>query len=383
MVRVLSKIALITSVALLGCSAGSVGDDADPDGSSWPDDPPPGEGGGGASDGGAGGKADDLVVPPADCPEDVICVDSLPFTDTNTTAGASAELDGYGCDPNVNEGGPERVYRLDLAKEGLLVASLDALGAGVDVDIHILQELDAGACVDRGHWDAAALLSPGRFWIVVDSWVDGSGISQEGSYELTIALTTADAHLSEGLDPTVLDSGLVAFARAWAYGDTEELEYGIMDYSMPSTQPRFFVLDLREGQLVYVELGAHGSGSQDPNDMALTGSMSNVSGSHASSVGLVRAAETYWGSNGYSLRLDGLEPGYNDNDRSRAIVVHGADYATQSFVDDNGYLGRSWGCPAVDPAVHEQLIDALAEGRLLLKYFDDSSWLDNSTYVSP
>jgi hypothetical protein len=117
--------------------------------------------------------------------------------------------------------------------------------------------------------------------------------------------------------------------------------------------------------------------------MTLTGSMSNLDGSHASSVGLVRTAETYSGSNGYSLRLDGLEPGFNNNDRSRAIVVHGADYATQSFVDDNGYLGRSWGCPAIDPAVTADLIDTLANGRLLLKYFDDSDWLSSSAYVSP
>jgi len=63
--------------------------------------------------------------------------------------------------------------------------------------------------------------------------------------------------------------------------------------------------------------------------------------------------------------------------------VHGADYATQQFVDDNGYLGRSWGCPATDPAVVDQVIDTLADGRLLLKYFDDPDWLSSSAYVAP
>ncbi len=372
------KIVLLASVVVLGCGAadaqGVPRDDSQADGgtggaaTSTATDP------GGA--GGAGGAGDD-------CPADVICVESLPFVDANTTTGAGATLDGYGCAPDVNEAGPEKVYRVDLAKPGLLVASLDKLGADVDVDVHILEKLDAGACVDRGHWDAVAALDAGQYWVVVDSWVNDSGISQEGDYELTIALNTADAFLDMGLDSTVLDAGLGAFAHAWASGDTDTLEYGIIDYTMPSTQPRFFVLDLRESQMLYAELTSHGEGSQAPGDLKMTGSMSNLEGSHASSVGLVITAETYSGKNGLSLRLDGLEVGFNDNDRSRAIVVHGADYATQKFVDANGYLGRSWGCPAIDPAVHKQLINTMADGRLLLKYFDDPDWLTSSVYVSP
>ncbi|MBW2457881.1 MAG: murein L,D-transpeptidase catalytic domain family protein, partial [Deltaproteobacteria bacterium] len=186
-----------------------------------------------------------------------------------------------------------------------------------------------------------------------------------------------------GLTATVLDAGLRDFAAGWALGDTVELEYGIIDYTLPSIEPRFFVLDLRKGDLLYAEMVSHGEGSQDPNDLTLTGHMSNLEGSHASSVGLVVTAETYNGSNGYSMRLDGLEVGFNDNDRDRAIVVHGADYATQSFVNSYGYLGRSWGCPAIDPAVKNQLIDTLTGGRLLLKYFDDQDWLSSSVYVGP
>jgi len=383
MTRLLNKIAWLTSIAVLGCSA------ADDDGVVA--DPTPAGGGGaggtttdgGSDPGGSGGSGGVGGSGGDDCPADVICVDSFPFVDTNTTIGGNTVLDGYGCAPTTNEAGPERVYRVDLAASGLLVASLDDLGDGVDVDVHILEQLDPGACLDRGHWDAAALVPAGRFWVVVDSWVDTESLSHEGSYELTLALTTGNSHLSEGLAPTVLDAGLRAFALGWEFGDTIELEYGIIDYTMPSIEPRFFVLDLRQGDLIYAELVSHGEGSQDPNDITLTGNMSNLEGSHASSVGLVLTAETYNGSNGYSLRLDGLEVGFNHNDRDRAIVVHGADYATQSFVDDYGYLGRSWGCPAVDPVVTGQLIDTLAGGRLLLKYFDDQGWLSSSVYVGP
>lgn len=383
--RVLYMVALATAVALAACSA----DDGTP---ADPYVPPPSEGGGGGGASGLGGGSTTGTggsglaggsSPSDPCPDGVICVDSLPYTDTNTTSGGAASLDGYSCAPDTDESGPERVYRVDVAEAGLLVASLDELVVGVDVDVHILEQWDASTCIDRGHWDAVALLPAGRYWIIVDSWVDGSGVSQEGSYELTLALNTANDHQSDGLHPTVLEAALRAFDRAWVLGQTMDLEYGIIDYAMPSTEPRFFVLDLRLAELIYLELVAHGEGSQDPSDITMVDSVSNVSGSHASSVGLVATAETYWGSNGYSLRLDGLEPGFNDNDRSRAIVVHGADYATQAFVDTYGYLGRSWGCPAVDPAVTDQLIDTLADGRLLLKYFDDSSWLSSSDYVAP
>ena len=308
---------------------------------------------------------------------------ALPFFDQNTTVGAASNLDGYGCSPGTNESGPEVVYRVEVATEGLFVASLSNLPGDVDVDVHLLEQNDAGACINRGHWNAAALLSPGTYWVVVDSWVDTNGTAFDGAYALDLVQHTADDHTAAGLHPTVYERGLRAFSRAWADGETSRLEYAIIDYSMPSSTPRFFGIDLRDGTMMFTELTSHGSGSQDPNDMQIAANLSNVDGSHASSMGLVRAAETYTGSKGYSMRLDGLEPGYNDHDRSRAIVVHGATYATQDFVNDYGYLGRSWGCPATDPAINASVIDTLSDGALILKYADDSDWLSNSDYVRP
>ena len=105
--------------------------------------------------------------------------------------------------------------------------------------------------------------------------------------------------------------------------------------------------------------------------------------SKQSNLGLLKTAETYQGKHGYSLRLDGLEAGYNDNARARAIVVHGASYATQSFVDAHGRLGRSWGCPAVDSAISRRLIDTIKGGSLLFGYFPDTDWEDGSRYLNP
>ncbi|MBW2528833.1 MAG: murein L,D-transpeptidase catalytic domain family protein [Deltaproteobacteria bacterium] len=379
--RHIGKVALVCSIALLGCSAADGdGSGVDPYDPEWRGDPGHPISGDTSAE---TGKADGPDDPGAPCPAGALCMDRLPFSHNGTTAGGSRDFDGYRCSPEIDESGPEKVYRVDVPEQGLLVASLDHLGAGVDVDVHILQQLSADTCVDRGHWDSAALVARGRFWIVVDSYVDGSGSSKEGSYELSVSLTTADDYASSGLSRTVLGAGLRGFARAWADGVTEELEYGIVDYTRRSIDPRFFVLDLREGQMVYREMVTHGSGSQDPNDATRASRMSNVEGSHSSSMGMARTAETYYGSNGYSLRIDGLEQGYNHRDRPRAIVIHPATYATQAYVDSHGYLGRSWGCPAVDPGVSRQMIDTLKNGRLVLKYFDDSSWLANSRYVAP
>ncbi len=317
------------------------------------------------------------------CPPGVICVDTLPYADDNTTTGAPASLDGYGCAPSTNESGPEVVYRVNVATEGLFVASLSGLPNGVDVDVHLLEEQAANTCIDRGHWDAAALLSPGTYWVVVDSWVDADGQAHDGAYSLDLVQNHADDHATEGLRTPVYQAALRAFDRAWSDGETDRLEYAVIDYSLPSATPRFFGVDLRSGHMIFRELTSHGSGSQDPNDLQMAADLSNVDGSHASSMGLVRAAETYTGSKGYSMRLDGLEPGYNDNDRSRAIVVHGADYATQDFVNSYGYLGRSWGCPATDPTVNASVIDTLSDGALILKYADNADWLANSYFVAP
>lgn len=151
----------------------------------------------------------------------------------------------------------------------------------------------------------------------------------------------------------------------------------LIDYSRPSTEPRLWVIDPRTGTVQFSELVAHGRASGEH----LARSFSNRDGSRQSSLGLFRTAETYQGRHGYSLRLDGLEPGVNDRARSRAIVMHGADYATPEFSARFGRLGRSWGCPALDPAVHREVIDTIRGGNALFAYYPDETWLADSPYL--
>ena len=149
---------------------------------------------------------------------------------------------------------------------------------------------------------------------------------------------------------------------------------GVIDYSRPSTQQRLWVFDLRRQRLLFEEWVAHGRNSGADR----TEPFSNREGNFMSSIGAFTAQETYVGGNGYSLRLDGLEPGFNDHARERAIVIHGAPYVNPTMARMQGRLGRSLGCPAVRLKVAKPLIDALSGGTMVFAYYPDQDWLKRS-----
>jgi hypothetical protein len=185
------------------------------------------------------------------------------------------------------------------------------------------------------------------------------------------------ARAAPTLDPDVLARALEATGCAVSSGAAPRpRRLAVIDYTLPSTRPRLWVFDLERQALLFHEHVAHGRGSG--GDMATA--FSNVEGSHQSSLGLFRTAETYVGENGYSLRMDGLEPGFNDRARERLLVMHGADYVDPAQAKRQGRLGRSWGCPAVRRAVARPVIDSLAQGQLLFAYARDREWLDGTRF---
>ncbi|MCZ0921556.1 murein L,D-transpeptidase catalytic domain family protein [Vibrio diabolicus] len=135
----------------------------------------------------------------------------------------------------------------------------------------------------------------------------------------------------------------------------------IIDYSKPSTEKRFYVVDLDKKKLIYNTYVSHGVNSGKKTATQF----SNVVNSRKTSLGTFLTDTTYYGSNGYSLRLDGLSSGLNDKARERYIVVHGADYANPSFIKKNGYLGRSWGCPALPKKLSREIIDTIKGGSVI------------------
>ena len=184
---------------------------------------------------------------------------------------------------------------------------------------------------------------------------------------------------ARSLNETVLRLALNAAACARNVGSVaNERLLTVIDYSKASTEPRLWVLDLEREQVLFEELVAHGRGSGEN----FATRFSNADGSHQTSLGLFRTADTYVGTNGYSLRLDGLEAGINDRARERAIVMHGAPYVSEFNLRTVGRLGRSHGCPALRPAIARTVIDTIKDGSLLFAYYPDKRWLRGSRFLN-
>lgn len=194
-----------------------------------------------------------------------------------------------------------------------------------------------------------------------------------------VRLLAAMQKLAPAADPAVLSMALQA--RQCAVNKNRvnpgASKLAVIDYSRPSSQKRLWVFDIKQQRLLFDEYVAHGEGSGDN----MAHAFSNVDNSHQSSLGLFTTAETYYGQNGYSMRMDGLEPGVNDNARARAIVMHGADYVNPLLINTQGRIGRSWGCPAVARDVSQRMIDTLKDGNLVFAFYPDPNWIRNSNYL--
>jgi hypothetical protein len=164
------------------------------------------------------------------------------------------------------------------------------------------------------------------------------------------------------LDPdNIVPTELLKEAVAYYDANIEKIEnqrvLGVIDYKQHNSKERFYIIDMESGR-VESYLTAHGKNS-DPDFDGYATNFSNVPDSNTTSLGFFLTAETYYGKNGYSLRLDGLSR-TNSNARERAIVIHGADY-----VSPGPKIGRSYGCPAVEMRYHKDLIDQIKGGALL------------------
>ena len=150
----------------------------------------------------------------------------------------------------------------------------------------------------------------------------------------------------------------------------------VVDFNKPSREKRMWIIDLVEKHLLINTWVAHGQGSGD--DVA--NSFSNTDESHQSSLGFYLADDIYVGKHGRSLRLDGLDAGFNDAARAREIVVHAAPYVSQGTINQLGRLGRSWGCPAVSPEVSDEVINTIKGKTVFFINGNDSNY--NSKYLN-
>jgi hypothetical protein len=147
---------------------------------------------------------------------------------------------------------------------------------------------------------------------------------------------------------------------------------------LPSTANRLWVIDLSQKKVLFNTYVAHGQGSGNAYAMEF----SNNDGSHQSSLGFYVTRDTYSGKHGNSLRLDGMDQGFNDRALDRAVVMHAAEYCSNSYVNQNNRLGRSWGCPAVSPQLAQPIINAIKGGTCLFIYAPKANYLKSSKWLN-
>jgi hypothetical protein len=166
--------------------------------------------------------------------------------------------------------------------------------------------------------------------------------------------------------PEVLDRALDAYHRVAHAGLCRTTLLAVIDYSLPSSERRLWVLDLVQPlRVLFHEYVAHGRGSTTDDDPDRAIRFGNEEASLRSSLGTFLTGPTYQGQHGRSLELFGLEPGVNDKAFERRIVMHPADYMSAAFRAQHGRVGRSFGCPALDPAIASAVIDRIRDGSVI------------------
>lgn len=205
------------------------------------------------------------------------------------------------------------------------------------------------------------------FWYLHSGDTLDSANTQKTDHEVENSGWNALLHL---LDQTpihyeAIQMALSGYQRLMAKGEiSDSARLIIADFSLGSHQERFFIINMKESALEHISLVSHGKNT----GFLQAESFSNEVSSYKSSLGFYLTAETYYGRHGLSLRLDGLEKGFNDKARERAIVIHAADYVSCEFIEKHGRLGRSHGCPALPADNYEEVIHKIKQGSLLFIY---------------
>lgn len=152
----------------------------------------------------------------------------------------------------------------------------------------------------------------------------------------------------------------------------------IIDFSLPSTQKRLWVIDLKNRKVLFHDLVAHGKNSGS----LYARKFSNIQSTYMSSLGFYLTGNTYQGKHGLSLVLNGMDKDFNDKARERAIVMHGANYVGNDFIRKYGRLGRSFGCPALSMDICRKVIETIRDGSCLFIYYPDKEFLAKSQVLN-
>lgn len=195
----------------------------------------------------------------------------------------------------------------------------------------------------------------------------------QGHSKPSILTTKRPSGLSSNVATLAFNAHETARQRGFTHSDI----LTIIDYSLPSTAKRLWVVDLRKNKMIVNTVVSHGAHTGD----LYARSFSDQPGTHKTSIGVYVTDQTYSGSHGISLRLKGLERGFNANAYSRAIVVHGARYVGEGINMVGRGIGRSWGCPAIPAQIASSVINTIKGGSVLVAYYPDKKWLTHSQFI--
>jgi hypothetical protein len=189
----------------------------------------------------------------------------------------------------------------------------------------------------------------------------------------------SDLHLKEvGLSRQALDFAVKGYQKLVDSGIVNKPQYlTIVDFSQSSRNKRFYILDMQNNELTWNTFVSHGKNS----GVDMANSFSNAFNSEKSSLGFYVTKSTYSGKHGLSLRIKGLEHGFNDNAEARGVVVHGAAYVNSGRVH-TAYMGRSQGCPALPENEYAQVINIIKDGSVMFVYNPSDNYLQASSLLN-
>ena len=184
---------------------------------------------------------------------------------------------------------------------------------------------------------------------------------------------------TEELDVKIFGEALKGYYKLKGENKLENSSIlSVVDFTKSSTIPRLFIIDVEKKKIIHKSLVSHGRGSGDE----FATKFSNTPNSYQSSLGFYVTGETYVGEHGISLRLDGVEKGFNDRARERGIVIHSADYVNETFARKVGRLGRSHGCPALPAEGYSEIIDIIKNKSAFFIYYPEKNYLSGSQYLN-
>jgi hypothetical protein len=194
----------------------------------------------------------------------------------------------------------------------------------------------------------------------------------ESSVEAKIEMAYNNLHSNEFVLPKLesFSEALKGYYLLKEKGLIQKDILTLVDFSLSSNTKRLWVINLTTGEILFNTLVAHGRNTGD--EFAST--FSNSAESYKSSLGFYATGEIYSGKHGMSLKLDGLEKGVNDNARARGVVMHAAEYVSNSFIKNNHRLGRSQGCPAVPVELSKEIISTIKNKSCFFIYHPSRSF---------